>query len=112
MPASQRKQCYNVAFEKLGADAVPLYEYECVKCAHRFEKIEKVDAPHRQKCPKCGARAERLLAPPAIHFKGSGWYVTDYGGRSAPKEHSDGKEANEAKETRPAAKEKKGTKEK
>lgn len=57
---------------------MPLYEYECVKCGHRFEKIESVSASTTKKCPKCGGRAERQLAAPAIQFKGSGWYVTDY----------------------------------
>jgi putative FmdB family regulatory protein len=60
---------------------LPLYEYKCVKCGHRFEKIESVSAPDKKKCPKCGAKAERLLAAPAIQFKGSGWYVTDYAGK-------------------------------
>lgn len=84
---------------------MPLYEYECAKCGKRFEKIEKVSAPHKQKCPKCGGKAERVLAAPAFQFKGSGWYVTDYGGKGAPK--SEGKEAKEGKDT----KEKKETKE-
>ena len=83
---------------------MPLYEYECPKCGNRFEKIEKVSAPQRQKCPKCGARAERLLAAPAIQFKGSGWYVTDYAGRSAPRESGEAKDSKETKEA-PAAKE-------
>jgi putative FmdB family regulatory protein len=82
---------------------LPLYEYECLKCGHRFEKIESVTAPHRQKCPRCRGRAERRLAAPAIQFKGSGWYVTDYAGKSggakaesaegASKESKEGKEA-------------------
>jgi putative FmdB family regulatory protein len=62
---------------------VPLYEYKCVKCGHRFEKIEPMTASEVKKCPKCGARAERQLAAPAIQFKGSGWYVTDYGGKGS-----------------------------
>jgi putative FmdB family regulatory protein len=62
---------------------LPLYEYECAKCAHRFEKIESHSASTTKKCPKCGARAKRLLAAPAIQFKGSGWYVTDYAGKGA-----------------------------
>ncbi len=62
---------------------MPLYEYKCKKCAHRFEKIEPISAPATQKCPKCGAKAERQIAAPAIQFKGSGWYVTDYAGKSA-----------------------------
>jgi len=61
---------------------VPLYEYLCPKCGRRFEKIEKANASTKKKCPRCGATAERELAAPAIQFKGSGWYVTDYSGRS------------------------------
>ncbi len=62
---------------------MPLYEYKCVKCGHRFEKIEPVTASEIKKCPQCGVRAERQLAPPAIQFKGSGWYVTDYAGKGS-----------------------------
>jgi putative FmdB family regulatory protein len=58
---------------------VPLYEYECSVCHHRFEKIESFSAPKKRECPKCGKEAKRVLAAPAIQFKGSGWYVTDYG---------------------------------
>lgn len=60
---------------------MPLYEYKCVKCGHRFEKIESFDAPETKKCPKCGAKAERQMGAPAIQFKGTGWYVTDYAGK-------------------------------
>lgn len=62
---------------------MPLYEYKCVKCGHRFEKIEPYSASEIKKCPECGARAERQLAPPAIQFKGTGWYVTDYAGKGS-----------------------------
>jgi putative FmdB family regulatory protein len=57
---------------------VPLYEYECKRCGKHVEKIEKVQGPHLKKCPSCGGPVERLMSPPAIQFKGSGWYVTDY----------------------------------
>ena len=57
---------------------MPLYEYQCVKCGRRTEKIENVDGPHLKKCPHCGGKVEPLLSAPAIQFKGSGWYVTDY----------------------------------
>ncbi|MGH9739483.1 MAG: FmdB family zinc ribbon protein [Candidatus Acidiferrales bacterium] len=60
---------------------MPLYEYKCVKCGRRFEKIESFDAPETKKCPKCGAKAERQMGAPAIQFKGTGWYVTDYAGK-------------------------------
>jgi putative FmdB family regulatory protein len=60
---------------------LPLYEYKCVKCGHLFEKIESFSASPRKKCPDCGAKAERQMGHPAIQFKGSGWYVTDYAGK-------------------------------
>jgi putative FmdB family regulatory protein len=68
---------------------LPLYEYKCVKCGHRFEKIESVSASETKKCPKCGARAQRMASAPAIQFKGSGWYVTDYAGKSSATAPSD-----------------------
>jgi putative FmdB family regulatory protein len=93
---------------------LPLYEYKCVKCAHRFEKIEKVNASETKKCPKCGAKAERQLAAPAIQFKGSGWYVTDYAGKnSASASGESGGDSGESKssekktESKPAASDKK-----
>jgi putative FmdB family regulatory protein len=61
---------------------LPLYEYKCEKCGHRFEKIEPFSASTVKKCPKCGAKAERQISAAGIQFKGSGWYVTDYKGKS------------------------------
>jgi len=72
---------------------VPLYEYECGKCGKHFEKIEKLQGPHLKKCPSCGGPVERLMSPPAIQFKGSGWYVTDYARASRGAEKSDGSAA-------------------
>jgi putative FmdB family regulatory protein len=57
---------------------VPIYEYRCTKCGHRFEVIQKVNDAHISKCEKCKGKAERLISSPAIQFKGSGWYITDY----------------------------------
>jgi putative FmdB family regulatory protein len=65
---------------------VPLYEYKCLKCARRTEKIEGVNGPHLKKCPHCGGKVEAMISAPAIQFKGSGWYVTDYAGKSAARE--------------------------
>jgi putative FmdB family regulatory protein len=61
---------------------LPLYEYECQKCHKRTEKIEKVDGPHLKKCPHCGGKVERLVSRTSMQFKGTGWYVTDYAGKS------------------------------
>ena len=75
---------------------MPLYEYKCAKCGKRTEKIESVSGPHLRKCPHCGGKVERMVTAPAIQFKGSGWYVTDYAGKSPAKdsagtEKSDGR---------------------
>ena len=77
---------------------MPLYEYECPKCGNRFEKIEKVNAPRRQRCPKCKSMAERMFAAPAIQFKGAGWYVTDYPRQSSGGDNRQEKSAAETKE--------------
>ena len=69
---------------------MPLYEYKCVKCGHRFDKIESVSSSISKKCPKCGAKAERQISAPAFQFKGSGWYVTDYAGKKPGAPASDG----------------------
>ena len=58
---------------------MPLYEYECEACAHRFERIQKFSDPPADTCPTCGkGPVRKLLSSPAIQFKGSGWYITDY----------------------------------
>ena len=80
---------------------MPLYEYECKKCGHRFEKIQKFSDKMVKKCPECGGLVEQMISAPAVQFKGSGWYVTDYakkssspgssGGDSGSKDKSDDK---------------------
>jgi len=62
---------------------MPLYEYECKKCHHRFERIQKFSDPHPKKCPECGGPVEQVISAPAVQFKGSGWYVTDYAKKSS-----------------------------
>ena len=70
---------------------MPLYEYQCDKCLHRFEVIQKFADPPIDVCPQCGGAVKKLLSSPAIQFKGTGWYITDYarkgdtgGGAGAP----------------------------
>ncbi len=57
---------------------MPLYEYQCDACAHRFEVIQKFSDSPIDLCPKCGGAVKKLLSSPAIQFKGTGWYITDY----------------------------------
>jgi putative FmdB family regulatory protein len=62
---------------------MPLYEYECEADGSRFEVIQKFSDPPVEVCPKCGAPVRKLLSSPAIQFKGTGWYITDYAKKSS-----------------------------
>jgi putative FmdB family regulatory protein len=62
---------------------MPLYEYECDVCAHRFERIQKFSDPLVDICPSCGGHVRKLLSSPAIQFKGTGFYINDYAKKSA-----------------------------
>jgi putative FmdB family regulatory protein len=62
---------------------MPLYEYECESCGRRFERIQKFSDPPVEECPACGKRVRKMVSSPAVHFKGSGWYVTDYPKKSS-----------------------------
>ena len=72
---------------------MPLYEYECQACHHRFEQIQRFSDPLVKKCPACGKnRVKKLLSSPAIQFKGTGWYITDYqrkGSNSSLPDHTE-----------------------
>jgi putative FmdB family regulatory protein len=61
---------------------VPLYEYQCAQCG-RFEVIRKFSDPPLSVCPTCGSEIQKLLSAPAIQFKGTGWYITDYARKSS-----------------------------
>ena len=77
---------------------MPLYEYECKKCHHRFERIQKFSDPHVKKCPDCGGAVEQVVSAPAVQFKGSGWYVTDYAKKSSGNSSSSNGESGSKKE--------------
>jgi putative FmdB family regulatory protein len=57
---------------------MPLYEYQCDACGFRFEVIQRFSDAPIETCQSCGGSVHKLLSPPAIQFKGSGWYITDY----------------------------------
>ena len=69
---------------------MPLYEYECKKCHHRFERIVKYSDLPMKKCPDCGGPVEQTITAPAVQFKGSGWYVTDYAKKPSATASSNG----------------------
>ena len=74
---------------------MPLYEYECPQCG-LFERMQKFSDPILTACPTCEKPVEKLLSAPAIQFKGTGWYVTDYSGKSSGGKDKDAK-ASESK---------------
>ena len=69
---------------------MPLYEYQCKKCHSLTERIQKFSDPPLTTCPHCGGELEQLLSAPAVQFKGSGWYVTDYAKGSSKGKSKDG----------------------
>ena len=77
---------------------MPLYEYKCLKCGRHTDKIESVAGPHLKKCPHCGGKVESVITAPAIQFKGSGWYVTDYAGKSTDGGSKESKPAGDGKD--------------
>jgi putative FmdB family regulatory protein len=62
---------------------LPLYPYRCTQCGYQFEKIQRFNAKPEKTCPQCGGKLERPLTAPGLQFKGSGWYVNDYAGKSS-----------------------------
>jgi putative FmdB family regulatory protein len=62
---------------------MPLYEYRCKQCGHRFERIQSFSAEDVKECPVCKGEVERLISAPMVHFKGSGFYSTDYAAKPA-----------------------------
>jgi putative FmdB family regulatory protein len=92
---------------------MPLYEYECTKCHHRFERIQKFSDPHVKSCPNCAGKVQMVVSAPAVQFKGSGWYVTDYAKKSGSSSSNGSSEKSEKSEkkddTKPKAESKKSS---
>jgi putative FmdB family regulatory protein len=76
---------------------MPLYEYECQTDGSRFEVIQKFSDPPVETCPNCGGPVRRLISSPAIQFKGSGWYITDYAKKSSTEAGKESKSASTSK---------------
>jgi putative FmdB family regulatory protein len=83
---------------------MPIYEYQCKKCKAHIELFQKVSDKPPTKCRKCGGRLEKLFSAPAIQFKGSGWYVTDYAGKATKGEKSESESSSGEKKTDSKAK--------
>ncbi|MCX7634996.1 MAG: zinc ribbon domain-containing protein [Syntrophales bacterium] len=77
---------------------MPIYEYRCKKCGKEFELFQKITEPTTPSCTFCKGPVQKLMSLSTFHLKGSGWYVTDYGGKKAPT----GETKKEDKGTEPA----------
>lgn len=75
---------------------MPIYEYQCDDCGHRSEAIQRLTEAPLSECDECGGMVRRLISAPAVQFKGSGWYVTDYAGRKNDQGSSSASESKEA----------------
>jgi len=83
---------------------MPLYEYQCTNCSERVEIIQKLSDPPFAQCPKCGGDMKKLISAPAIQFKGSGWYKTDYASKPAASSSSSSTSSETKSETKPETK--------
>jgi len=81
---------------------MPIYEYQCEQCQHRFEKLQKFSDKPCKKCPNCGGILRKLVSSPAIQFRGNGFYINDYPKKSGPE--TEGKSKDKDMDTAPAAK--------
>lgn len=69
---------------------MPIYEYECTKCGHHEELLQKFSDSPLEACPVCKGRMKKLMSMNTFHLKGSGWYVTDYAGKTGGGESKSG----------------------
>lgn len=79
---------------------MPLYEYSCERCGKRFEVLQKFSDSPVQTHEGCGGTVKRLISPSAFHFKGSGFYITDYAGAKSGANNGNGKSKHEATESK------------
>lgn len=68
---------------------MPIYEYKCLKCGSVLEALQKVSDKPLKKCPKCKGPIKKVISPPALQFKGTGWYVTDYAQKKKPEKETE-----------------------
>lgn len=76
---------------------MPIYEYECQKCKTHVEAFQKLSDKPLAKCRKCGGRLEKLISAPAIQFKGSGWYITDYSSKGKARDKGESESTSDDK---------------
>jgi len=83
---------------------MPIYEYQCESCRHRFEKLQNISDKPCKKCPNCDGPLRKLISSPAIQFKGKGFYINDYAKKSGSETEGKAKDSDKDKDKAPAAK--------
>ncbi|RJP85589.1 MAG: zinc ribbon domain-containing protein [Desulfobacteraceae bacterium] len=78
---------------------MPIYEYECIKCGHVHEIMQKMSDKPLSKCPQCTGKLQKIISHSAFHLKGSGWYVTDYANKSGGSSEPVKKKNNDSTDT-------------
>ena len=78
---------------------MPIYEFECTKCKAHIEVYQRHSDKSPTKCRKCGGKLEKVISAPAIQFKGSGWYVTDYAQKATKGDKGESEPAGDPKKT-------------
>jgi putative FmdB family regulatory protein len=86
---------------------MPIYEYQCQQCGRREEALQKMADPPLQTCAVCGGALKRLISKTTMHFKGSGWYVTDYARKGGATAKGEGESKGDAAKGESAAAESK-----
>jgi putative FmdB family regulatory protein len=82
---------------------MPLYEYQCESCAKRFERIQKYSDPPIATCPSCNGPVKKLFSSPAIQFKGTGWYITDYAKKPSSGDGKSGEASKDSSSSSPSS---------
>lgn len=82
---------------------MPLYEYQCTECGERVEIIQRLSDPPPAHCAKCNGDMKKLVSAPAIQFKGSGWYKTDYASKPSASTSSSSSESKSETKSETAA---------
>jgi putative FmdB family regulatory protein len=88
---------------------MPIYEYQCKQCNDRHEIIQRISEAPLTHCPKCGGEMKKLLSSPAIQFKGSGFYKTDYASSSSSSAKSESKSGTKSESSTPSSSESKSS---
>lgn len=83
---------------------MPIYEYECTKCGHVHEMMQKMSDKPLTKCPECSGKLQKMISQSAFHLKGSGWYVTDYANKSGASSDAAKKKKNDKTDSSPKIK--------